>query len=285
MLWHWLLDKYEQSAVRCFDLFVLIKCLYLLNIRLNNATNKDGIEYKKMAKFIAVLSGKGGVGKTTSAINIGLAMTKLGVETIVLDGNLSSPNLSVHLGNTYFPVTIHDVIQGTQNISKAIYNHHSDLKIIPADVAIEAMKQVDFEKLQDNLHDLHLLTKYVVIDGAPGLAREADQILNVADDVLIVTNPDPVSLLDAKRVIQFAKKKGNTIVGVILSKYRRRKDKLKIKDVEDFLNMPVLAVIPHDKRFEDALHKKTPFLHLYPKRKASRAFKKVAEIITGRTEL
>lgn len=238
-----------------------------------------------MAKFIAILSGKGGVGKTTSAINIGLAMTKLGVETIVMDGNLSSPNLSVHLGNTYFPVTIHDVIQGTHDIDRAIYNHHSDLKIIPADVAVEAMKHVDFEKLQDKLHDLHMLTKYVIIDGSPGLAREADQILNMSDEVLIVTNPDPVSLMDAKRLIQFARKKGKTIVGVILTKYRRFKDKLKIDEVEEFLDMPVLAAIPHDKRFEESLHKKTPFIHLFPRRKASKAYKRIAEIITSRTEL
>lgn len=238
-----------------------------------------------MAKFIAILSGKGGVGKTTSAINIGLAMTKLGAETIVLDGNLSSPNVSVHLGNTYFPVTLQDVIQGTHEIDKAIYNHHSNLKIIPADVSIESMKHVNFEKLQNKLHDLHMLTKYVVIDGAPGLAREADQIINFADEVLIITNPDPVSLLDAKRLVQFAKKKGKTITGVILTKHRRLKDKLKVSDIEEFLNMPVLVTVPHDKRFEISLHKKTPFIHLYPRRKASKAYKRIAEIITGRTDL
>ena len=165
-----------------------------------------------MTKFIVVLSGKGGVGKTTSAINLGLAMANLGQKVIVMDGNLSSPNLSIHLGSTYYPVTIHDVMQDKSHIRNAIYKHPTGLKIIPADVSMEAMKFVDFQKLNQNIQDLHLETDYLIIDGSPGLGRETTKLLEMADEVLIITNQDEASMLDAKRLVDFAKYFKKTII-------------------------------------------------------------------------
>jgi len=235
-----------------------------------------------MAKFIALMSGKGGVGKTTSSVNLGLAMRKLGPEVIVVDGNLSSPNLSAHLGKLYFPITIHDVMHNGKAIDNAIYQHFSGLKIIPADVAVDSMRLINFEKLRSHLQDLHLLADYVLIDGAPGLGRESTSLIDLSDEILVITNPDNAALLDAKRLIDFAKRMGKTITGLIVTKYKNRNYKLKIDDIEKFLGMPVLAVIPEDKRFEKSLHEKTPYVHLYPRRKASKAYHELAQRITGR---
>ncbi|MCF7865852.1 P-loop NTPase [Candidatus Woesearchaeota archaeon] len=236
-----------------------------------------------MAKFICVMSGKGGVGKTTTATNLGLAIQKIGEDVIVLDGNLSSPNLSLHLGNTYFPVTIHDVMQNIHHISKAIYNHHTNLKIIPAELGIDAMKLVDFNKLEKNLQDLHLMTKYLIIDGSPGLGRESTQLINISDEILVVTNQDTPSLVDAKRLINMVKRQGKTITGVIITKYKKRKYRLSKDEISEFLEVPILATIKEDKRFEKTINKKTPYIHLYPKAKASQGYYKIAEAITGRT--
>ena len=237
-----------------------------------------------MAKFISIMSGKGGVGKTTTATNLGLAIQKLGEEVIVMDGNLSSPNLSLHLGNSYFPVTIHDVMQNIHHISKAIYNHHTNLRIIPAELGIEAMKLVNFEKLHEKLQDLHMMTKYLIIDGSPGLGRESTQLINISDEILVVTNQDTPSLVDAKRLINLAKRQGKTITGVLVTKYKKRRYRLSKEDIEEFLETPVLAVIHEDKRFEKTVHKKTPYIHLYPKARASKGYYKIAEAITGRTQ-
>lgn len=235
-----------------------------------------------MTKFITILSGKGGVGKTTSAINLGLAMAKKGIKLVVMDGNLSSPNLSIHLGRTYYPTTIHDVMSSGEHISNAIYTHHTGLNIIPAEIAIEAMRLVNFEKLRKQVQDLHMLADYVIIDGSPGLGRETTALMDLTDEVLIILNADKASAVDARRVIDMAKKFKKTIIGAVLTKYKNRSYRLSKDELEKFLGIPIIGTIPEDKRFEKSLHQKTPYLHLYPRTKPSKAYTELASRITGK---
>jgi len=236
-----------------------------------------------LARFITILSGKGGVGKTTSAINLGLALSKLGADVVVMDGNLSSPNLSVNLGNTYFPTTIHDVMQNDEPIQNAVYNHQLGFKIIPADIAVDSMKMVDFEKLKKNVLDLHLVADYVIIDGSPGLGRETTQLMDMSDAILVITNPDKASIVDAKRLIEFAKRQNKPVIGLVVNKYRENDHSITSAQIEKYLEMPLLGKIPHDERFENAQYQKQPFIHLYPDRRASKEYFDLARRIIDAT--
>ena len=73
-----------------------------------------------MTRIIAVVSGKGGVGKTTMVANIGVALAKMGKNVIILDANLTTPSLGLHLGVPLYPITIHDVLKDQKNISDEI---------------------------------------------------------------------------------------------------------------------------------------------------------------------
>jgi septum site-determining protein MinD len=242
-----------------------------------------------MTRFITILSGKGGVGKTTSAINLGLALHKLGADVVVIDGNLSSPNLSMHLGGTYFPVTIHDVMRADEPIQNAMYRNNSGLKIIPADISVDSMRFVDFNKLKSSLQDLHLLTDYVIIDGSPGLGRETTQLMNLSDSILIVTNPDKTSIMDAKRLIEFSKRQKVPVLGLIVTKYKENSHNVPAENINRYLNMPILGKIPHDERFEKSIHLKQPYLELYPGRKASEEYfnlaRKIIDAVLVKNEL
>ncbi len=235
-----------------------------------------------MAKFITIMSGKGGVGKTTTSINLALAMHKTGSDVVLLEGNLSSPNISVHLGGTYFPVTIHDVMVGKHPIKNAIYEHHTGLRIVPADISVEAMQLVNFEELKKHVHDLHLYADYVIVDGSPGLGRESTHLIEMTDELIIITNPDPASLLDAKRLIDFAKRFNKIIIGILITKHKNKSYKLKPEEIERETGVRVIGMIPECKKFEMSLHHKKPYIHLYPRRKPSKEYEKLAGMLTGR---
>jgi septum site-determining protein MinD len=236
-----------------------------------------------MAKITAVISGKGGVGKTTTSVNIGLHSHELGAETVVIEGNLTSPNLAHHLGQTHFPVTLHDAMAGTHPVQNAIYKHGSGLHIIPADIDVRHQKLNDYTEYGKVLQNLHLFTDHVVIDGSPGLGHDTEHLIDLADGIIIVTSPTQTAIEDAKRVIQHAQENNAIIEGVVLNKYRTFSwHTLGQNAVQSQLHVPVVATIPYDRRFRKTLNHKTPYSHKYPRRKASREFRSVAELLTNR---
>lgn len=229
-----------------------------------------------MAKFIAVMGGKGGVGKTTHAINLGMAILKEGGDVIVIEGNFDSPSLGINLGVNYSPVTINDLILDDSVLLKAIFEHESGLKIIPADLAC-AHKEIDYDSLFRNLQELHLHADYVIVDGSSGLSHNTKQLFRLCDEVFIVSGPDNASVLEAKRLIDLAKKLKKPITGLVINKYKKSKYLIPKEKIQDFLGLPALSVIPEDFRFFKALHNKKPYVYMFPKKKTSKKYVELAK--------
>ena len=142
-----------------------------------------------MTRIIACVSGKGGAGKTTLVANLGIALARMGKDVTVIDANLTTPNLGLHLGVPLSPITIHDVLKGKANIAQAIYRHESGLKVIPAGIALKDLKGVDARDLSTAILDLLGNTEIVLIDAAAGLGREALAAVEASDEMLLITNP------------------------------------------------------------------------------------------------
>ena len=98
-----------------------------------------------MTKLIAIASGKGGVGKTTTAINLGLALKNLGKDVLVVDGNLETPNLGLYLGVTKAPAFLHNVLSGNESILNAIFVHGSGLKVISGDIRLDSFNELNLK--------------------------------------------------------------------------------------------------------------------------------------------
>lgn len=233
-----------------------------------------------MARIISVLSGKGGVGKTTSTVNLGYCIHKLGAEVILVDGNLTSPNLCTHLGNSFFPKTLHDVMQNLSEIHEAVYEHETGLKIVPANLSVDSIKLIDYDALHAQLQELHLLSDFVLIDGSPGIGVETENLIRISDEVLILTNPSKPALVDAKRLLDYLKKQKKPVAGLILNKHHSNVD---IDEVEAFLNHTVFHTIYEDhRRFVKSISEKTPFVHKYPNHKSTMDYETLAKKITGK---
>src|SRR3989344_4982865 len=114
-----------------------------------------------MAKVYAVLSGKGGVGKTTSTINLGACLNHLGEDVIIIDGNLTTPNIGIHLGAPIVPITINHVLNNRAKLEEAIYEHESGTKIMPASLSLRETEKIDYKKLPDLIKKIKKVTDFV----------------------------------------------------------------------------------------------------------------------------
>ena len=234
-----------------------------------------------MTRIISVLSGKGGVGKTTIVSNLGASLVKRGKNVIILDGNVTTPNLSLHLGIPFYPITLHDVIKKKAPIESAIYHHESGLKIVPASLSYDAIKDMDMEKFQTVLLKLLGKADIVIVDAAAGLGREAMAAINVADDLLIVTNPELPAVTDALKTIKIAEENGTKILGVVVNRIRGLRHELSLNDIKSMLEVPIIAAVPEDLAVPRSIAKRLPVVHHKPNSKASLEFQRLAARIVG----
>ncbi|MFH1229697.1 MAG: cell division ATPase MinD [Candidatus Aenigmatarchaeota archaeon] len=235
-----------------------------------------------MTRIISVLSGKGGVGKTTLVSNLGTSLAKRGKDVIVLDGNVTTPNLSLHLGIPFYPVTLHDVLKNNVPIESAIYHHYeTGLKVVPASLSAEAVKGIDIERFQSVLLKLLGKSDIVIVDAAAGLGREAMSAIDVADDLIVITNPDLPSVTDALKTIKVAQDNNTRILGVVVNRVRGLKHEMSMEDIRSMLEVPIISVIPEDLWVPRSIAKRIPVVHHRPNSKASLEFQRLAAKIVG----
>ncbi len=232
-------------------------------------------------RIIGVVSGKGGVGKTTTVSNLGAALSLLRRNTILVDGNLTTPNLSLHLGIPFYPYTIHEVLQGKAEIEDAIFYHKSGLKVLPASISLSALRSINLRRFGEIFRELEGRTEYVLIDSSPGLGKETQSVIEHSDEVLVVLNPELPAITDALKVVKLAENLGTEIVGIVANKVRNDPHELKISEIEEILEYPVIGVVPEDKNVHLSILKKMPILYSHPRSKAARKFKEIASVISG----
>ena len=230
-------------------------------------------------RTIAITGGKGGTGKSNTAINLGMALNQYKKDVIIVDGNLTTPDIGIYLGNPINPVTLHDVLKGKKHIKQAIYNHHSGTKIIPGSISLNSLKEADPEKLPKELSKLS--ADYILIDTAAGLGREALSAIKSANEVLIVTNPELTAVTDALKTIRLCTQLKKKILGVVVTKTNPKNADLSIEGIESILEKPVIGVIPEDRAVKFAIAKKDSVIHTYPNSVAAINYMKLAASLSG----
>jgi septum site-determining protein MinD len=236
-----------------------------------------------MSSVIGMVSGKGGVGKTTMTANIGVALAgELSIDTVVLDCNVLTSNLGLHLGLIHVPITLHDILVNKLSLSKATYVHNSGLYVIPSSLSLGT--DLELENLKKIINDeLTERYKMVFLDSAPGLSQEALAVIHAVDEVYVVTNPELPAVTDALKTIDVAEKFQKKIRGVILNKVTRSPYELTEEEIESTLGYRVLANIPFDKRVPQSIAMRTPVVQAFPNSPASVAIRDLAAFMGGRS--
>jgi len=235
-----------------------------------------------MVRVIGISSGKGGVGKTTVATNLGIALSNFGKRVVLVDCNLSTPHLVHYLGDAKFTKTLNDVLKGRIEITSAVY-HHNGVMFVPASNNLEDLVNLDVAKLKKSIKKLADtdMIDYIILDSAPGLGREAVSVLDASDEIVFVSQPLESSLADVDRCNQVVKEMGRKKVGLVVNMVKNKKYELKPKEIVDFVGIPLIAHIPFDKNVERALAQRKPILTFKPYSQVSVNYHRLAANILG----
>ncbi|MFB6199922.1 MAG: cell division ATPase MinD [Candidatus Nanohaloarchaea archaeon] len=234
-----------------------------------------------MTRLVCVSGGKGGTGKTTVTSNVGAALTNFGADTIVLDANLTNPNLGFHLGIPLYPKTLHDVLKGDAHITEAMYIHNSGLRVVPAGLSIDDLMDTSPDNLSDVLLDTVGQPDFVLVDSAAGLGNESLNAIEASDEVLIVTNPNLPAVTDALKTVNVAEEAGTDVLGVVVNRAKDNESELEDDEVESMLGYEVLMRVPEHDKIQEALSQKKPIVHHEPDHHVSERFKGVAAQLAG----
>lgn len=234
-----------------------------------------------MARIIVINSGKGGVGKTTTAINLGASLNKLKKDVIIVDANLNTPNVGLQLGAPIVPITLNHVLKGKAEIEEAIYEHASGTKIVPSSLSVKELTKFNTKNLPDIAKKLSTLCDYVIFDSAAGFSEEVIAVLDAAEEIIIVTNPEMPAVTDALKAVKVAREMGKEVNGVIVTRHKDARYEMPLSSVKSMLEAQIIGVIPEDKAVKEALNLRDAVVHTHPRSKVSKKYHEIARKVNG----
>ena len=243
-------------------------------------------------RVIAITSGKGGVGKTNIAVNLAIALRNRGHRVLVIDADLGMANVDILLGATSRKHLL-DLIRTEVSLEDVIVETQHGLQYISGGSGIEKALEYDHAEkvlLQQKLADCAARADIILVDTGAGLGRNVMDFILAADEVLLVTTPEPTSLTDAYAVMKaysiYASQKNlRLIINRVYEVKESREVAQKLqRAAEKFLHMPVdcLGYVFEDTSVTKAVRRQTPLLNAEPNTAAARCIDALAEaLITG----
>ncbi|MBO5285778.1 MAG: AAA family ATPase [Clostridia bacterium] len=204
-----------------------------------------------MARVISIVSGKGGVGKTTVACYLSRALSKLNKRVLVIDGDYSLNNLDITFGTDCNPnYDLSDFLQGRCRLKQALISDpvSRDVMILTSDRTPVGANGTEY--LKAGLTSFLRVFDYILIDAPAGIDEGFLRAVDVSNEALVVTTPYPPSLRDADKVISLLE--GNKIDKISVLVNRARPDLMidgrcfSVLQIQDLLCRKIVGVIPED---------------------------------------
>lgn len=229
-------------------------------------------------KTIGIISLKGGVGKTSVVANLGDAIASFDKKVLLVDGNLSAPNLGLHLNIIEPKRTLHHVLSRESRPKDAIYTANN-VDVMPS--SIFGNLKASPLKLRNSLAPLKRSYDVILLDSSPSLNDETLGVMMASDQLLVVTTPDHPTLSNTIKAVKLAKQRGTPIMGLVLNKVHDKNFELSISELEAMTEVPVMAVIPHDLDFYRSLAELKPLTSYRPRSAIAEEYKKLAATLIG----
>ncbi|WP_292519348.1 cell division ATPase MinD [Methanoculleus sp.] len=234
-----------------------------------------------MIRAYTIASGKGGTGKTTITANLGTALAQYGRETCIIDTDTGMANLGLVLGLEETPVTLHEVLAGEAATQDAIYEGPYGLKIVPSGLSLQGFQHSDPRRLEGVMRELTDRCEFLLLDTPAGIGNDAVIPLTMADEVLLVINPEICSLVDALKIRILTEMVGGTVGGAILNRATLDGADMSRRKIENALGVRIIDTVPEDANVRKTAAARTPVVVKYPESGSSKAFRRIAAEIAG----
>lgn len=239
------------------------------------------------SRVVAISSGKGGVGKSTLALNLALVLCSQGKRVLLLDADMGMANLDIMLGMVPKYNLFH-MIQGKRSLDDIIIPGPQGMSIIPGGSGIQELANLpagDMKRLLVELGKLDNDYDYMILDTGAGISQNVTTFILAADDAIIITTPEPTSLTDAYGVLKSMNRacyEGNVYLVVnrvsddsegilVAEKFKMVTQKYLDVDLVD------LGHIINDGIVSESIRKQQPFAEIYPRSRATRNIERIAE--------
>ena len=232
------------------------------------------------SRIIAISSGKGGVGKTNLAINLAIAYSRLGKKVVVMDADLGLANVNVVLG--VIPrYNLYHLIRQQKKMKDILLSTNYGIQIVAGASGFSKIANLSDEERQGVIEELGELSSadIIIIDTSAGVSSNVLSFVAAADDVIIVTTPEPTAITDAYGIVKIiATEIDNLELGLKLVVNRvksvtegRRVAERVINIAGQFLNIKLdyLGYIYDDIQVHNAVVKQKPFIVMDAKGKAA----------------
>jgi len=244
-------------------------------------------EHQKQTRFIAVTSGKGGVGKSNFSLNFSLSLQRLGMKVLLLDADIGMANIDVLMGTTS-RYNLYHLLKNEKTIWDIISLGPEGLHYIAGGsglLDLVRLSQQETERFGNEILKLQGQYDFILFDTGAGLSKETAQFITAAGETIVVTTPEPTSITDAYALIKMV----NSIDSAVQFKLvvNRTADKSegevtanKISGVaKRFLDieLPLIGIIPDDSHVSKAVKRQVPLFMIFPDSDASKAIMGIAK--------
>lgn len=244
------------------------------------------------ARVITVTSGKGGVGKTNFTVNLALALAKLGQRVLIIDADLGMGNVDVILGCST-PYNILHLLEGGFSLIDIITEGPLGIKFMSGGSGIYNLANLDDSQLTRIINKITLLddlADIILIDTGAGISKSVMNFVVAADEVIIVTTPEPTAITDAYAMVKtYVSHSGTAVLKLVINRVMEpdegniAADKL-IKVALKFLGLRIssLGFVYEDSNLVRAVKKQTPLLLAFPNTASARCIEQIANRLLDR---
>lgn len=245
----------------------------------------------RAARVLAVTSGKGGVGKSNVSVNLACALCSLGRQVLLMDADLGLANADILLG-TVPPFHLGHFVRGECGLEDLLHEVQGGVRLVAGGSGISELVDLPparVESFVTGLRRLEALADFLILDTGAGLGAQVIPFLLAADEVILVSTPEPTAMADAYAIVKtLVRRSPGVVIKLLVNQVVRPAEgeeaALRLTaTARRFLGAAVetLGCIPWDPEVGVAVRRQTPFVLGAPGAPASRALAGVARRIAG----